>query len=326
MHRIRYVFMGLAGLLLAPLALAHPNDDVDAFYAPPTSEIRIEVHDGIRTITSNGIPNHATGQFPNRNNPGTIEPQDYDFQMPSDPKANDQFTTIGSPGSRLGRTRPAGPPPLLFGVALNGVVFDPTTAEWFRDDVATGWHIEAIGPRAMLGIDKNNAHVQPPTGTYHYHGVPVGLLAKLAGKDIGRKMIQVAWAADVLPAYAIWGNADANDPKSPLKELKSSYRLKAGNRPVGPNSPGGKYDGTYTQDYEFVQGLGDLDQANGRTGVTPEFPGGTYYYVLTEKYPMIPRWFKGTPDDSFRHHPPSVGHGGPGGERDGQRGNGPPPG
>ncbi len=321
MRRICRVLIGLLGLMLSPLAFAHPGDDVDAFYAPPTSEIKIEVRDGIRYITSNGLPNHQTGQFPNRNNPGTIKPQNYSFQMPAEPKENDQLTTIGSPGTKFGKQPPPdGHPPLLFGVALNGVVFDPTTAEWFRDDVTTGWHIEAIGTRPMLGIDSSNAHVQPPTGTYHYHGVPVGLVGKLAGKDAGRTMIQIGWAADGFPAYAIWGYADASDPKSPLKELKSSYRLKSGNRPTDKNSPGGKYDGTYTQDYEFVEGSGDLDEANGRKGVTPEFPNGTYYYVLTEKYPMVPRWFKGTPDDSFRHKPPNGGRGGgpPGGD-------GPPP-
>ena len=239
--RCRRFAIGLFALMLSPLAFAHPGDDVDAYYAPPTSEVKIEVRDGIRYITSNGIPDHQTGQFPNRNNPGTIRPQSYSFEMPADPKENDQFTTIGTPGTKFGKKPPPdGHPPLLFGVALNGVVFDPTTAEWFRDDVTTGWHIEAIGPRPMLGIDSSNAHVQPPTGTYHYHGVPVGLVGKLAGKDAGRKMIQVGWAADGFPAYAIWGYSNANDPKSPLKELKSSYRLKSGNRPTGANSPGGQ--------------------------------------------------------------------------------------
>src|SRR5205823_3056250 len=108
-------------------------------------------------------------------------------------------------------------------------------------------------------------------GTYHYHGVPVGLVGRLAGKDAGRKMVQVGWAADGFPAYAIWGYEDANDATSGIKELKSSYRLKKGERPRGGNSPGGTYDGRYTQDYEFVNALGDLDEANGRFGVTPEF-------------------------------------------------------
>ena len=34
-------------------------------------------------------------------------------------------------------------------------------------------------------------------------------------------------------------------------------------------------------DWNYVAGMGDLDQCNGRFGATPEFPQGTYYYVST---------------------------------------------
>lgn len=71
------------------------------------------------------------------------------------------------------------------------------------------------------------------------------------------------------------------------------------NRPKDDDGPGGKYDGTFVQDYEYVKGSGDLDECNGRTGVTPEFTNGTYYYVVTDAYPFIPRLFRGTPDSSF---------------------------
>ena len=51
--------------------------------------------------------------------------------------------------------------------------------------------------------------------------------------------------------------------------------------------------GAFTQDYEFVEGLGDLDQCNGRFGVTPEFPDGIYYYVVTDDFPFFTRCLKG---------------------------------
>ena len=47
------------------------------------------------------------------------------------------------------------------------------------------------------------------------------------------------------------------------------------------------------QDYEYVEGLGDLDQCNGRFGVTPEFPEGIYYYVVTDDFPFFTRCLKG---------------------------------
>ncbi|MDE2828830.1 MAG: YHYH protein, partial [Gemmatimonadota bacterium] len=73
----------------------------------------------------------------------------------------------------------------------------------------------------------------------------------------------------------------------------------------------GAYDGTFREDWQFVAGSGDLDQCNGRFGVTPEFPEGIYHYYLTEDYPYIPRCVWGTPDPSFRQRR-TGGPGGPG--------------
>jgi hypothetical protein len=39
--------------------------------------------------------------------------------------------------------------------------------------------------------------------------------------------------------------------------------------------------GYYAEDYEYVKGLGDLDEHNGRFAVTPEYPNGTYAYYVT---------------------------------------------
>ena len=85
----------------------------------------------------------------------------------------------------------------LFGVAINGVVFDPNTAEYWNDDRRSGWMIEALSAVRLLGIDQNNAHVQPD-GSYHYHGVPIGLVDKL-GRRAG--LLLVGWAADGFPIY-----------------------------------------------------------------------------------------------------------------------------
>lgn len=38
---------------------------------------------------------------------------------------------------------------------------------------------------------------------------------------------------------------------------------------------------TYLEDFEYVPGLGDLDEHNGRFAVTPDSPGGTYAYYAT---------------------------------------------
>jgi hypothetical protein len=272
----------------------------------PKNSVTIELKDGVRTIKSNGIPDHDPGKFPNPNNPNTISAQSYTLRMPEKPKPLEKPRDVGH---------------LLFGVALNGVVFDPGTAEFWKDDPRSGWRMEAIAPAGVktrnLGLDTNNAHVQP-TGAYHYHASPTGLVTHIAatkGLKPQEAMILVGWAADGYPIYNANGSTDA---KGPVRKLHSSYRLKPGDRPE--NSPAGKCDGTYTQDWEFVPGGGDLDECNGRTGVTPEFPGGTYYYVLTDEFPYIPRLFHGQPDESFAHMGPPPGRRGPGGPPDGREG------
>jgi len=269
--------------------------------SPYKNEVSITVENGIRTIKSNGIPDHTPGQFPNRGNPNTISPQQYSFRTTATPKAADKVTAL--------RMQP-------FGVAVNGVVFDPGAAEWFNRDRNSGWQYEPLSGAVNLGVDKSNAHVQP-NGAYHYHGAPTGLIEKLTGGQ--EKMVLIGWAADGFPIYNNRGPSDAKDAHSAVKKLKSSYRIKAGERPDGPK---GKYDGTFVADYEYAAGNGDLDECNGRTGVTGEFPSGTYYYVLTDEFPFIPRFFRGTPDPSFNTHGP--GGGGPPGAGPGGRPNGPP--
>ena len=258
------------------------------------SKVTITVSGGERLMVANGLPNHTTGQFPGRGNPNRISAQSYNFRIPTSPKTTAKPTT--SRGA-------------WFGVALNGVPFEPGTAEFWNGD--REWVMEAKSGFIDLGLDMNNAHVQP-TGAYHYHGLPSGLIAKLGGE--GKKMLLVGWAADGFPIYTSYAHSVATNSASPLKQMRSSWQLKKGERNGGP---GGKYDGKYTVDYEYVAGTGDLDECNGRFGVTPEFPQGTYYYCITEEFPQLARSWRGTPDQSFFKRGPG-GPGGPGGRGPGQ--------
>lgn len=282
-------------LWLGSAAQTHPQGSSDiAQKLAFQHQVTIEVKGNYRYITSNGIPDHPPGTFPNRGNPNRISPQTHQYRVPVHPQ---QAATI-TPMKRQ-----------PFGVALNGVPFDPGTAEFWNNDRQSGWRYNALSGAINLGLDDHHAHVQP-TGAYHYHGLPTGLIASLSS---AKPMILVGYAADGFPIYAVKGYTDAQDANSELKQMKPSYRLKPGRRPDGPL---GLYDGTFEQDYQFVQGIGDLDQCNGRVGVTPEHPQGIYHYYITETYPFIPRCFRGTPDSSFarnhlppsrrpHHHPPS---------------------
>lgn len=262
------------------------------------NRVTLEERDGVRIIQSNGIPDHPPGAFPNAGNPNTIREQDYTFRMPLAPGAAAKTTAV---------------PPHLFGVAVNGVPFDPGTAEFWNRDPMSGWNYDALSGQIDLGLDGNNAHVQP-NGAYHYHGVPMGLAKSRARGD---DMTLVGYAADGFPLYAVFGYVDPEVPASGIAQLHSSYQIREGQRPGGTEGPGGKYDGTFTQDFIYVAGSGDLDECNGRVGVTPEYPQGTYYYVLTMEYPFIPRLWRGEPDASFQKQRPPIGG------RDGRRG-GPP--
>lgn len=110
------------------------------------------------------------------------------------------------------------------------------------------------------------------------------------------------WASDGFPILYRFGPAAVGG----LAELQPSYRLKAGERPGdGVSAPCGPYSGKYTNDYEYVAGLGDLDECNGvARSVTVITPQGTetfgYFYVVTAAFPQIGRCLMGTPDGSFR--------------------------
>lgn len=277
------------------------------------NEVNVEERDGYRYVTSNGIPDHPTGKFPSRGNPNRISPQRHSWRVTTNPQVTDKITPV-SQGK--------------FGFVLNGVPLDPGTAEWWNNDPNSGWHQCIHAGTDELGIDFSNAHVQP-NGAYHYHGLPYGWLDKQPDADTPH-MILTGYAGDGFPIYSLYGYKNAKDPKSVITDLRSSYRLKEGTR---PNGPGGAYDGTYDEDYEYVAGSGDLDECSGRFGVTPEYPDGTYYYVLTEDYPYIPRGLRGTRDQSFRGptgRPPGMGGRGGQGPQGGPPGGGfpggPPPG
>ena len=233
-----------------------------------------------RTLAANGIPDHAVGAFPNANNPNVISAQTVSASYTLTP------AIVSSTGTAAQNV----------GYALNGVKFDPATAGTCNDAgtcsaIGGGgnWNLEALNSGFNFGTDSNNAHVQP-NGQYHYHGMPEGLIARL-GKGVAMSL--VGWAADGFPVYARHGFADAANTASGLKVMTSSYQLKTSPDAGRPPATLWKM-GTFAQDYRFVAGSGDLDECNGRTGVTPEFPSGTYHYFVTDSYPFIQRCVKGT--------------------------------
>lgn len=218
-------------------------------------------HNGQRCVTSNGMPNHATGQFPNRGNPHRISEQATHLCVTLTPKKNPTPTMIDRGA---------------IGVAINGVPFRPETADYydassqrsFSRNPQSGWNLEGLGARDLLGMDSNNAHVDE-RGLYHYHGVPPTLKAHSS---------LLGYAADGFEIHY-----RANQPPS-------GYQLKPGQRPTAPY---GRYDGIYIEDWQYVGGPHTLDRCNGGE------LDGRFVYFATDSFPFFPRCLWGTPSVDF---------------------------
>ncbi|MEO0443259.1 MAG: YHYH protein [Pseudomonadota bacterium] len=185
------------------------------------------------------------------------------------------------------------------GIMLNGVPIDILSAGCYRPrspgadangnvaigcNVADSWLVDPLGYGGFI-IDTHNAHTQPD-GSYHYHGNPEAMFDDNPGPN-GSPV--VGFAADGFPIYGSY----FLDPNSgSVRKALSGYTLKTGTRPIGPNNPGGAYDGTYVDDWEFT-GAGDLDECNGMT------VDGQYGYYVIDDYPWIIACFTGTPNASF---------------------------
>ncbi|RNC95571.1 MAG: YHYH protein [Oricola sp.] len=241
----------IAASATATTALAHDN------------HVSIEQTGDQICITSNGLPNHATGTFPNRGNPHSISEQRLRHCVSANPVRGSRKTDI---------TR--GP----VGIGLNGILFRPETADYydpssprgFSRDRSSGWNLEGMGAAELLGMDQHNAHVDN-RGIYHYHGKPEGLVASVSSTHIG---------------YA----ADGHEIHYAGSAAQSGWTLKSGTRQGGP---GGRHDGTYVEDWEFT-GAGNLDECNGGT------LDGRYVYFATDTFPFYPRCFWGDVSSDFR--------------------------
>ncbi len=242
-----------------------------------TGNLAVTVSSGTCTFTSNDIPNHTFGQggsFATQ-----VSTQNSVFKMTNSPSPATSTTAVTLTWNSA--------------VLLNGVRVDMFAAACYGvgdgkigcDNESQAWRYDPMSPKNNFGTDNHNAHVQPD-GSYHYHGNPKALF------DFSTAVESpvVGFAADGYPLFGTY----FKDSKGTVRTAKASYRLKTGSRPTGSGNPGGTYDGTYRDDYEYVSALGDLDACNGMT------VNGVYGYYITDAYPYMTNCFKGTPDSSFR--------------------------
>ncbi|WP_339714015.1 YHYH protein [uncultured Kriegella sp.] len=254
-----------------------------------------------RTMVTNAIPNHKTGAFPNQGNPNTISAQDRTYVFSTKPVYTGKSKWVREPG-----------------VALNGVKFEPGTAEVVVCESGENYRVEAFQDLIDLGLDFNNAHVQP-NGAYHYHGTPTGVIETFDNQE---DLVHVGFAHDGFPIYYSKSNA-----------YKPSYRIVDDNRSgtdctysnpkvsIDVDIDHTEQDGTFLSDWEYVKGSGDLDECNGTE------LNGEYIYLVTNAYPYVGRCLMGEFTESERRGPPPGGRrpNAPGGGHPGKRPTNRPP-
>src|ERR1700710_1038214 len=87
-------FLSCMAVSILGLALTETRAHAAGIKPPFSNDVTITIENGVRTIKSNGIPNHETGQFPGRGNPNAISQQQYEFHMTADPKPAGRLTPL----------------------------------------------------------------------------------------------------------------------------------------------------------------------------------------------------------------------------------------
>ena len=272
-------------------------DPNEIFSNDTTNAVCFEIIEKVRTVHSNNLPDHSYGNWPSGN---PVDPQQLTYYMCAFPQKASQHTSLYDAGNFMGCS-----PYVEFGIGTNGIRMAPFGARWFvnpnTQEENRDWNVEAL---VEFNMDFNNSHSNGQ-GEYHYHGIPQVYFSDSLNIDGTQHSPIVGYAADGFPVYYKYVYTDPDNPIGGVSEFTSGHTLKPGYRPGnGITAPDGAYDGYYVEDYEFLDPNWPLDECNGRNGVTPEYPDGTYYYVMTDNWPYIPRCFYGTViDNTFRIGP-----------------------
>ena len=299
------IFLLCVALLVCATATFGQCDSSAIFDEETDNAVCFEVIDNLRYIYSNNVPDHDDNQNQGRSIPEDPVAGDYSYTMCAYPVEAADFTPLYEEEESVGCELN-----YEFGVSVNGVRYDPNSAETFVNEDGSNnlnWHVEATSTTNSIGEGmgtENGGHMNS-SGEYHYHNIPLDYFTNSLGIDGADHSPIVGYAADGFPIYYKYVYSDAEDELSAIEAATSGYTLKTGSRGGdGETAPDGDYDGNYYEDYEYSDANTILDECNGRYGVTPDFPYGTYYYVLTDEYPYIPRCFKGTVlDNTFRIGP-----------------------
>lgn len=196
MNRISRIILPLAALAAASMVIAQTapvikpattSQPANPYGFRSSEHIKVQVTDTAIIVKSDGIPDHTTGDFPNRDNPNKIIKQDYTFKIPLKPVKADKITKL-----------PMGP----IGVGINGVPFyNPYNAE---------------GQDAAKNEVFDDCCGHPdPMGRYHYHIYPKCIHTSFSDPEKEHSPL-IGYAFD---GYAIFGpNGDGGKAPADLDE------------------------------------------------------------------------------------------------------------
>ena len=251
-------------------------------------------------VNATGIPSYITGPYAL----GAISValnNNYVFKIPLNPVPKTGTATSVGMGA--------------IAVMINGTVaYNNRDAATYNN--AGQWHQNAVYFE-NLGFDCAHGHPGPMTSDYHVHQNPtafnfstiptssvcnVYLADGLYVPNSSQHSPLIGFASDGYPIYGAYGYTDPLDTTSAIKRITPGFRLRTitsrttlpnGTAATGPSfttmitsmlpnsTPLPAVLGAYSEDYEFVSGLGDLDVHNGRFCKTPEYPNGIYCYFTT---------------------------------------------
>jgi hypothetical protein len=207
----------------------------------------VETSSGAVTVRSGGISLAWLGPLGTPPRPGP--PREFTFHIPLSPKPEN--------------TRHAHIPADYAGAFVNGVpIYNQFETTSYRGQNL--WHFDPIAQNAK------STHAAPRPG----------LLEALAQGN-GRRAPIIGFALD---GYPVYGAAHMRSSYQ-LRRISTRDRWPDGTS-LAPGQSGPPVNaefplGTFAEDYEYVAGSGDLDEYNGKTVKTAEYPDGTYAYFLS---------------------------------------------
>ncbi len=278
------------------------------------NQLKVSVNDTHCLFESNNIPQHDVGgntttgkDFASRVAENSTP---YQLKVPRNPSLSDTVHYIEKQAGKL----------TLNGILLNGVDLDMDSAFCYHPDISAPLNI-GLGTRQQCGLNAewyavpaNNPDIvtldeftgHAFDGRYHYHGDNQALSyhSHQPHSDItGQSDVDpsgspvIGFAPD---GYPIFGHYVYDVELGGVRKVSSSWQTKEGERapPQGasitPPSITTHPRGLFVEDWQYVEGSGDLDECNGMTDAY-----GNYGYYYTETYPFGPVCTRGVPDPSF---------------------------